>query len=193
MIRIAEILMPIHSLGPGERIGLWTQGCRKHCIGCISPEMQEHQGEGINEQKLAEMLSRMAAVGHCSGITISGGDPLEQGKALLLLLKQIRPVFRDILVYTGFCMEEILLGVAGEEAKECLSYIDVLIDGRYVEDLNFSETVLRGSENQVIYFLNENLRETYESYMSKGRILETFTHHGKLMITGIMNRRTEDE
>lgn len=190
-MKIAQLLAPVHSLGPGNRIALWTQGCSKECFGCISPEFQPHSGKNIKEIELAELLILTANKTNCTGITISGGDPFEQSPALLELLKRIRPRFSDILVYTGFTLEEI--NNTDVKGKMCLGYIDVLIDGVYIDDLNDNKSVLRGSTNQKIYFFNTKLKDTYNNYMKNGRIIEVFNHDSKIITTGILNRSNCDE
>jgi len=166
---------------------LWTQGCSKNCEGCISPELQPRDGTDIEERILADLLNKLAVKNECQGLTISGGDPFEQPASLLRLLALIRDRFADIMVYTGYRLAEIEAGEAGEEGKECLRYIDVLIDGRYVKELNTPDCVLRGSGNQSIIYLNTNMQSEYENYMEKGRIIETFVHGDKTIITGILN------
>lgn len=182
------MLSPVHSLGPGERICIWTQGCSKRCKGCVSPELQPFSGNDINEKNLADIIVQVALKSNCNGITISGGDPFEQPEALLELLKLLRNSFDDILVYTGYELTEIQNGLAGAAAIECLKYLDVLIDGKYVDDLNFKECVLRGSSNQVIHFINKELTPIYDKYMKQGRILESFVHNKDTIITGIFNK-----
>lgn len=184
---IAQILSPVHSLGPGERICLWTQGCSKNCYGCISPEFQTTIGSAISNNKLAELIIKIAKQEACTGFTISGGDPFEQADDLLELLKLTRNQFSDILVYTGYSIEEIYNEIVGKSGVECLDYIDVLIDGRYIKKLNTSDCILRGSSNQKIYFLNQNIEQEYLEYMKKGRIIETFIHDNKTILTGILN------
>ena len=191
-MRIGYMLSPVHSLGPGERVCLWTKGCSKHCKGCISPELQPFIGEDIDEIILGKILIQTAERGNCTGLTISGGDPMEQSEPLLRLLQAVKPAFEDVLVYTGYTLEELYEGVVGETGKLCLEYIDVLIDGKYEDNLNHPECVLRGSKNQKIHFLNENMRASYEEYMKKGRILETFNHNDKMIITGIFNREERE-
>lgn len=184
---VGRILSPVHSLGPGERICIWTQGCSKKCYGCISPELQSKEGNEIDEAVLAVMLEKIAQKGNCTGLTISGGDPFEQSDSLLKLLKLVKKMFDDILVYTGYTLQAVLRGEAGDAGIECLNYIDVLIDGPYVKELNKSDCVLRGSSNQIIQFLNREIEEKYVDYMKKGRILENFVHGNKTIITGILN------
>ena len=77
---------------------------------------------------------------------------------------------------------------AGEDGKACLSLIDVLIDGTYVEALNTPDCVLRGSRNQIIHYLNPAMQESYAAYMQQGRILESFVHRNNTIITGIFNK-----
>lgn len=185
---IARILSPVHSLGPGNRVCLWTQGCGKGCRGCVSPELQPFCGKDTDEALLAKILIQVAQRNDCTGLTISGGDPLEQSPALLRLLTRLRASFDDILVYTGFLLREIQTGLAGAEAKQCLDYLDVLIDGRYIDELNRKDCVLRGSVNQTIHFFNPKLAPVYAEYMKQGRILESFAHNRDTIITGIFNR-----
>lgn len=184
---VGRMLSPVHSLGPGERVCLWTQGCSKNCSGCISPELQTSVGDEVDESALYRIIQKVADKGKCTGLTVSGGDPLEQADSLLKLLKQVRDLFDDILVYTGFTLQEICVGYAGNAGKKCLDYIDILIDGLYIKSLNNSDCVLRGSSNQIIHFLNEKKKPIYAEYMKKGRIIETFVHDNKTIITGILD------
>ena len=185
---IARILSPVHSLGPGERVCIWTQGCSKRCKRCISPELQTFIGNEINERTLANVIIQVAQKNAYRAITISGGKPVEQSQSLLKLLKLIRNEFNDILVYTGFELADIQKGLIGMEAKMCLDYLDVLIDGQYIDELNFKECVLKGSSNQKIHFINKELIPIYFVYMKKGRILESFVHNQETIITGIFNK-----
>lgn len=185
---IARILSPVHSLGPGDRVCLWTQGCKKRCKGCISPELQPYSGNEIDEDVLAKILIQVARKNNCTGITISGGDPLEQSQALLKLLTLLRNEFDDILVYTGFELQDIQNGLVGIEAKKCLDYLDVLIDGKYVDELNYKDCVLRGSSNQNIHFITKGLAPIYAEYMKQGRILENFVHNQNMIVTGIFDK-----
>ena len=185
---IARILSPVHSLGPGDRVCIWTQGCSKRCKGCISPELQAFIGNETDESILSEVIIQVAQKNGCKGITISGGDPFEQPQALLKLLKLLRNEFDDILVYTGFELSDIQSGILGGEAKKCLEYLDVLIDGKYIDELNFKNCVLKGSSNQKIHFINKDLASTYAEYMKQGRILESFVHDHDTIITGIFNK-----
>ena len=184
------MIAPVHSLGPGERVCLWTQGCSKHCSGCISPELQSFRGERIDDSTLSNIVIRTAQLNSCDGLTISGGDPFEQADALHKFLRSVRNKFNDILVYTGYELSEIKAGRSGFAGIECLSLIDVLIDGKYVDSLNEPYCVLRGSKNQTIHFFNKALEKKYSEYMNHGRIIESFSHNDTIIVTGIPNRRS---
>ena len=169
-------------------MGIWTQGCSKHCRGCISPELQPVTGRETDEKILAEIVREIARKNQCRGLTVSGGDPLEQPEAMLRLLRLLRKDFEDILVYTGFALSELQGGCVGPAGTECLKLIDVLIDGRYMEERNVPNCVLRGSDNQVIHFFNQKQKPVYSDYMKQGRILESFVHGDETIITGILDR-----
>jgi anaerobic ribonucleoside-triphosphate reductase activating protein len=191
-MQMARFFSPVHTLGPGSRVALWTQGCGKKCPECTAPELQPRRKElNIPESVLARMITDAARRNDCSGLTISGGDPLEQPEALLSLLTLVRGTFEDILVYTGYTMEEIRAGAAGEEGAQCLKYIDVLIDGRYVPSLNDPSCTLRGSSNQKIWYLTQGMEERYAPYLSAGRKVENFIHQDHVVTVGIQDREEE--
>lgn len=183
---IARMIAPIHSLGPGNRVGLWVQGCNKNCKGCMSPELQAFiEKKDIPVEILSQIIISEAKRNECRGLTISGGDPFEQPDELYSLLKEVRTTFDDILVYTGFTYEEIM-GL--ENMDRLLKMIDVLIDGRYIENMNFGKSRLIGSNNQKIYYLNQSLQDTYQKYNSEEQQLETFIHNNKVITIGIQRR-----
>ena len=185
------MLSPVHSLGPGERVGLWLQGCARSCPGCISPELQPVTGSETEERLLADILLRTASIGKCRGLTVSGGEPFLQADALLRLLELVRDGFEDILVYTGYTLEELRRGDRGPAGAECLDRIDVLIDGPYIRERNRPDCVLRGSDNQTIHYLDPEAAGRYGAYLARGRILESFSHDGAVILTGIPDRRDE--
>ena len=191
-MQTARFFSPVHTLGPGRRVVLWTQGCGKGCPECTAPELQPRRKElDMPESLLARMITDAARRNRCSGLTISGGDPFEQSAALLSLLRLLRGTFDDILVYTGYTMEEIRAGAAGEEGVECLGYMDVLIDGRYVPSLNDPSCTLRGSSNQKIWYLTQGMEERYEEYLAAGRKVENFIHQDHVVTVGIQNREEQ--
>lgn len=184
-MRVGRLLYPIRELGPGNRIGLWVQGCLKSCPGCANPELQE-----INEKKSIpiEILSMMVVsaieANDLVGITISGGEPFLQAMELNRLLGIVRQHCDDVLVFTGFKYEE-LLKRDDPIIKELLSKISVLVDGEYIEELNKGER-LRGSSNQNILFLDETKKPLYEEYInSSNRFVDSFVSDDGVISVGI--------
>ena len=189
---IGRILSPVHALGPGARIALWVKGCSKKCQGCMSTDLQAMDGEHIAVTSLADAVLHLSKMNAIKALTISGGDPFEQADSLKEFLSIIRNSFEDILVYTGFTLEEIKQGASGQSGIDCLQLIDVLIDGRYEIANNTSECILRGSTNQKIYFLNRSIEEKYIDYMKIGRMVETFHHGDETIVVGILNEEEHE-
>jgi len=138
--------------GPGNRFVLWTQGCSKGCSECFNPETWSNNiFKEYSPRQIFELIKNFEV----DGITISGGDPLEQEYELLellFLLKEIK-LPKGIILFTGFSRNEILENPIREK---CLEYIDVLIDGRYEKNLKVDFS-LRGSSNQEFYFFSNKI------------------------------------
>jgi anaerobic ribonucleoside-triphosphate reductase activating protein len=140
------------ALGPGLRCVIWVQGCPFNCKGCTSP-----YGRPIKENILVEVSSVAQSIvrNHLiDGITISGGEPFLQASKLSFLLKTIKEARPKLtaIVYTGFDFEDL----DWSEAHEFMQYIDLLIDGKYMEDLN-NDKGIRGSNNQRFHYLTDKL------------------------------------
>lgn len=144
--------------GPGERFTLWTQGCSKGCKNCFNPETWSFS---INKIIPVERIFNIIKDLDVSGVTITGGDPFEQPEELfnLLLLLEGLNLSKGVIVFTGYTIDEINKDFL---LRKSLSYIDVLIDGRFFEEKRISSG-LRGSENQnIIYFSDKILPEELE-------------------------------
>lgn len=158
-MKISHWLLPVTTLGPGQRLAIWVQGCSRRCPGCVSPELQQPGGVDYPVEELAGLLNRQISLQSLDGITISGGEPFDQGDALLELCSLLD--CRDILVYTGYSARELFQRYPGALEN---SAIGVLITGPYVEALD-DDRPLRGSSNQEMLFLREELRKTYLQYL----------------------------
>lgn len=173
---VARILYPVEVLGPGKRVGIWFCGCPRRCKGCSNPELWEFQDRYYTSPQLVyELIMQIAKDHKIDGFTITGGDPLYQPEALQQLIKLLRTISNDILVYTGYSF--------GEISSENLIGISVLIDGEYIESEN-NNCVLRGSDNQNIYILDPNCKTKYEVYLSqsKNQIQNFMTSDGVISV-----------
>lgn len=212
-MRIDRLYHPVTTLGPGARVAVWTSGCSKYCPGCANPELWEPRPEtDLPPARVAAILNELAARTGCHRITFTGGDPLEQVTELAQVLAAIRPIFDDILVYTGFTIEELqgsphippaLLAPtpaigpsptgAPEQAPVRRGLIDVLIDGPYIAALNDGVCGLRGSTNQRVIVLNPALETLYHEEERKPRRVQNAVFDGRALSIGIHGRPSGEE
>ena len=143
--------------GPGVRISLFVSGCTHHCPGCFNQVAWDFDyGQPFTQQTIDQILE-MLKPGYIKGLTLLGGEPFEpenQG-AIVELLRQIKEKYpeKSIWAFSGYLFDrDILSGRLGdwEITKEYLSYLDVLVDGPFVEAKKNLSLRFRGSENQRI-------------------------------------------
>jgi anaerobic ribonucleoside-triphosphate reductase activating protein len=165
--------------GPGNRFVLWTQGCSKGCSECFNPETwSTNIYKELSPRQIFELIKNFEV----DGITISGGDPLEQEDELLellMLLSSMR-LRKGIILFSGFTRAEISSNIIREK---CLSYIDVLIDGRYEKNLKVDFS-LKGSSNQEFYFFSNKISS---SELVFDQEIEISCLEGDIMMTGFPN------
>lgn len=189
-MQIDRIIYPTTALGPGNRVVIWVVGCSKQCKKCSNKELWKKNVEKeLSVEEIHGFIKSIAEQRTIDGITLTGGDPLEQdADEVLELLQKLRSITKDILLYTGYTWEE-LEEVFSEEQLEVLKQtVAVLIDGRYEDELNDNKVVLRGSANQRIFFLREEERARYEPYMAEGRKIQNLHQSGKMISIGIHNK-----
>ncbi len=175
---LARILYPVEVLGPGKRIGVWFCGCPRRCKGCSNPELWEFQ-ERYNTQldTVIKLIEEIAQENKIDGFTITGGDPFFQYESLIELIDKIKTINDDILVYTGYTIEEL--------SDKKLGSISVLIDGQYIEGRN-TNVILRGSDNQRIHILNDKFRKKYTEYLSNAQNqIQNFISNDGIISVGI--------
>lgn len=136
--------------GPGLRTVIWMQGCHHCCPGCHNP--QTHDSSGGYEESIQKILDAYRSDPLQQGITISGGEPFMQPKALLALLQTFRPLTSSIWLYTGYTFEELTdpSHPNYELHLTILSYLNVLVDGRFIQSQKDISLRYRGSANQRI-------------------------------------------
>ena len=183
-MRIGRVLYPISALGPGPRFGLWVQGCTRNCEGCANPELQNITQADVPIDILIGMARAAIKSYNLQGVTISGGEPVLQAEELVHFLDAISDLCNDILLFTGFSLEE-LQALNDSNINTLLKSVSVLIDGPYIESLNRGE-LLRGSENQRIYCFNPSLKAKYESYLLQDRrVIDNFIVRDGVVAVGI--------
>ena len=147
-----------HSIenGPGIRVSLFVSGCRRGCKGCFNKEAWDFgYGQECTAETLSE-LDRLLENPNVAGLSILGGDPLEpeNRKAVTDICMWMRTEHpgKTIWVWTGYLFEDV-------KDLPVMKYIDILVDGPFVEELKDLRLKFRGSSNQRIIDVRESLIE----------------------------------
>ena len=147
-MRIHGITYPDTNNGLGFRVTLWVSGCIHHCHGCHNQETWDFNSgrEFTDEDK--NKIFELLALPYIKGLTLSGGDPLCSYHDILILIKEIKDKFpnKDIWLFSGFTFEYIK-----QHFNEIINYVDVIVDGKFIEELKDLSLKFRGSSNQNIW------------------------------------------
>ncbi|HEU4735296.1 MAG TPA: 4Fe-4S single cluster domain-containing protein [Kofleriaceae bacterium] len=166
--------------GPGARFVVWFQGCTLGCPGCFNPAT--HDGAGGRAIALDELIGELTRAhqgGGIEGVSLSGGEPLQQPEAARALLDAARSLGLSTLAFSGHTIDEIRALPGGPDV---LARLDVLIDGRYVAGERLA-TGLRGSANQRIQLLTGRYSQAdvEATPVAEIRIART----GEVILTGV--------
>lgn len=153
--------------GPGIRVSLFVSGCRHRCKNCFNSEAWDfNYGNKFTDDTIDEIITALKP-DYVEGLSLLGGEPFEpeNREGLIKLLEAMREKLpnKNIWCYTGFTFEDDLLN-GNETVKKMLSMIDVLVDGKFVEELKDASLIFRGSSNQ-------NIIDVQASLMSSSTIL----------------------
>ena len=151
--------------GVGVRVSLFVSGCRHHCKNCFNQEAWDFKYGNKFDDAIIKEITNYLAPDYITGLTLLGGEPFEpeNQEGLIKLLKAVKQKYpnKTIWCYTGFVYDKELLGksrAVTEYTKQMLSLIDVLVDGRFVEDLKDITLRFRGSSNQRLIDVQKSLK-----------------------------------
>lgn len=154
MLNIAGIVQDSIVDGPGIRVTIFAQGCPHHCTGCQNSETWNFQGgHSFSEDELFAIIQQNPLA---KGVTFSGGEPFAQPEGFYQLAKRLKVHQYEVASYTGYTFEELLQGSASQQ--QLLQQLDVLIDGRFIQEQKSLSLVFRGSKNQRILDLPASLQ-----------------------------------
>ena len=150
--------------GPGVRVSLFVSGCTHRCPGCFNEVAWDFSyGEPFTEDTI-ELILKMMEPAHIKGLTLLGGEPFEpqNQKPIVELLRQIKTNYpeKTIWAFSGYLFDrDIWPGKLGDPAitREYISYLDVLVDGPFVESKKNLSLRFRGSENQRLIDIQKTL------------------------------------
>ena len=153
-MKLLNITYPDINNGPGCRVTIWLPGCTHRCPGCHNAWTAEYdQGYPFDDKARSELFDILDK-DYISGLTVSGGDPLDQSDEILGdlagLLSEVKERYPDktIWLYTGYTLDTL-----HDMQLDVLEHCDVLVDGPYIEALRDPSLAFRGSSNQHIIHL----------------------------------------
>lgn len=152
--------------GMGVRVSLFVSGCTHHCKNCFNEVTWDFRYGQEFTKETEDQIIEYLKPSHIAGITLIGGEPMEQvnQRGLLALVKRIKDIYpnKNVWCYTGYLFDEELLKPSRarcEVTDELLSYIDILVDGKFVEELKDVTLRFKGSSNQRIIDVQASLKK----------------------------------
>lgn len=142
------------SNGCGIRTSIFFNGCTFKCKGCFNYELWDFKGGKPFDEEAKKYLFSLLDDPHCTGLSVLGGEPLQQGPELKVLLEEVKEEYGDnknIWLWTGYYLDEL-----NEEQKEIVNLCDYVVDGPFIEEKSGIKLRFRGSSNQNIWKKNEN-------------------------------------
>ena len=173
-MHVGEVMTADVANGEGMRVSVFVSGCRNHCKGCFQPQTWDFNYGREYTPEIEQFIIDELSKSYYDGITILGGDPMEpeNQEPVLQLLRRIKKELPDknVWAYTGYVYDRDLVP-GGKRfvdgvTRELLESIDILIDGRFVEELKNLMLNFRGSGNQRIIKMKETL-ETGQVVLSE--------------------------
>lgn len=137
----------------GINTSIFFCGCTHHCKGCFNETIWDFNcGKPFNDEAKTLLFSYLEDK-EVNGLSILGGEPLQQGKELYNLIKDVKKTFpnKSIWLWTGYYLSEL-----NEQQKEIINLCDYVIDGRFDSTKTDGRIILRGSTNQTIWHKNDN-------------------------------------
>ncbi len=153
-LNIAAIRPCTEAEGPGKRFAIWCQGCLRRCPGCCNPHMQPLERRNfISVDKLMELIQKHIAEDNIEGVSFIGGEPILQAEGFAELARKCQEKELSVLLFTGYKYID-LLKMGDDKITMLLRYVDVIVDGEFVENLYDRERDWVGSTNQRVVFLS---------------------------------------
>ncbi len=167
--------------GPGVRVSLFVSGCTHHCKGCFNEMTWDFKYGKPFEREDEEKILALLEPSHIAGLTLLGGEPMEpvNQQALLPFVRRVKEKYPDktIWCYTGYLFDrDILRDFCGkyEETAKILSYLDVIVDGEFIEAQKDISLRFRGSSNQRIIDVKKSMQSGIVALLEEPEELSSF-------------------
>lgn len=152
--------------GVGIRVSLFVSGCTHHCENCFNPETWDFNYGKLFTAKEIDFIMEAAKPEHIAGLTLLGGEPLEfvNQQGILPLAKRFKEAYpkKNIWCYTGYDFEKDIVGKMMHQwdfTPSLMSYLDILVDGEFMQEKKDLGLRFRGSSNQRIIDVQKSLAE----------------------------------
>lgn len=133
----------------GINTSIFFCGCTHHCQGCFNASIWDFKCGQLFDDNAKQLLIKYLSDNEVKGLSILGGEPLQQGKEMYSLIKDIKSIFPDkkIWLWTGYYIDEL-----NDEQKNIINLCDYVIDGRFDKNKTDGRIILRGSTNQTVWY-----------------------------------------
>ena len=173
-MKYADIKKYDISNGVGIRVSLFVSGCNHHCKGCFNAEAWDfNYGKDFTGDTINEIIEALKP-NYINGLSLLGGEPLDprNQEGILTLLRKVKKIYPDknIWCYSGYLYEYLLeQAKTNDTTKEIMSYLDILVDGKFELDKKDITLLFRGSSNQRIIDVKKSLKENEIILSDKNR------------------------
>lgn len=178
MINVARWLPRSSVNGPGERFVLWVQGCPLHCPGCWNPDTWSFAPRRV--MGVTELFEQILMAEPIDGVTFTGGEPFAQAAALAELAERLQSRKLSLMAFTGYGLEEL----TGAEHVRFLRCLDVVVTGRFVNELKAEGLLWRGSSNQEVHLLTDRHAGLAVCDTEHPSAEVVITHNGTQIVSG---------
>lgn len=144
--------------GDGIRVSLWVSGCKCKCNGCQNPQTWSFDSGILFDTEALQELYEALNKPYIKGLTLTGGNPLDSAPEILQICKSVKEKFpnKDIWLYSGYTFEQIQ---QCEVKMYILEYVDILVDGPYIEEQRDISLHWVGSSNQRVIDIQKTIQQ----------------------------------
>ena len=184
-LNVARVIERTRAEGPGLRMCVWVQGCKRNCPGCCNRSMQSFEPrEVVTTEDLIRYVEKVWASPEVpEGITLLGGEPFLQAAGLARVAERVRELGGTVFAFSGYTLEELRQSdLPG--AERLLAAVDVLVDGPYLAQRTEKRRNWVGSTNQRFHYLTDAYDSLIETDPRYRHVVELREEGGRLFLNG---------
>ena len=185
MIRIHKMMLVEneHLYGPGKRLLLFLKGCSIHCDGCVNSHLWSFDGgTPVSSKDVLDIIVK----NDLEGITLHGGEPLDQADGLIEIIKEVKSINKTIILFTGYIKKEL----SGKKLK-IWNLSDIVVAGRFQMKKRNIYLQFRGSTNQKVYF-HKGKYKNYKLIDGFTTAMFTIDENGNMDVNGFLTEEISD-